>query len=435
MKVLVAAINYEPEQTGIAPYTAGLARGLLAAGHDVHVLTGIPHYPYWRNFTECRGLTRHEVIDGVPVTRVRHPIPRGGIGWRRVVMELVFGLRLLIASWGQPDVIVAVSPALLATGMALGKARVLRCRPKTVLWSQDLYARGLAELTEGGAPTATRLGMLLEAGIYRSADHVVAIGDSFRSVVVREFHVPPGRTSVHQNWSHVGQSVTASPEAVSQRLGWHGRRVALHAGNMGRKQGLDIVVAAAREAESRGSNLLLVLMGDGSERRALELAGAGCANLQFVDPLPDEEFRAALSAADVLMLTERPGVAEMAIPSKLTTYFQAGKPVVAAVGPNGNAARLVNRAGAGSVVAPQSPHDLIESLLAMVDNPAESHRCGVSGRQYAKEHLEAAATISGIVAQLEMVVSRPHGPTPVAPIRRVLPRLGSALVRSQGLRW
>lgn len=399
MRVLLVAINYAPEPTGIAPYVAGLARGLAAAGHDVHVLTGVPHYPQWRNIADFRGLTRHEVIDGVPVTRVRHFIPRGGIGWRRALMEVTFGVRLIAARWGAPDVVLTVSPALLSCGMALLKARVLRRRPVTVLWSQDLYSRGLAEMGDG-APGVVRIGNFLEGGIYRGADHVIAIGESFRELITADFGVPVARTSVYQNWSHVPPAATGSNALLRQRLGWIGRRVALHAGNMGKKQGLEVVVAAARWAEAQGSELLFVLLGDGSERPALERAAAGCHNLQFIDPLPDEDFRGALAAADVLLLTERPGVAEMALPSKLTTYFQAGKPVVAAVGAHGSAARLVAAAGAGTIVPPDSAQGLIDGVLGMLGDPDAAHRCGDSARRYAEAHLQSAATVGALVTHL-----------------------------------
>ena len=76
MKILIIGVNYAPETSGIAPYTSAMAEGLQAAGHEVSIITGIPHYPQWSNYTNFRGLTRVEqrdenlrrfraVIDGV----------------------------------------------------------------------------------------------------------------------------------------------------------------------------------------------------------------------------------------------------------------------------------------------------------------------------------------------------------------------------------
>lgn len=302
MKVLLVAINYDPEPTGIAPYVSGLARGLLAAGHEPHVLTGIPHYPKWRNYTGFRGLRRHEVIDGVPVTRVRHVVPAGGIGLARILMEATFGLGAITARWGRPDVVITVSPPLIASAAVLARARMrgaLRGRGlATVLWSQDLYTRGLAELDAGGSSWKAGLGKAVEGVVYRAADGVIAIGDRFKTFAVSELGVPGERVAIHHNWSHVESTDPAEGLRIRREMGWGQRPVVLHAGSMGKKQGLEVVVEAAKLAERDGSPVLFVLTCDGSERRRMEALAGDCAGIRFVDPLPDADF----AAADVLLV-------------------------------------------------------------------------------------------------------------------------------------
>ena len=118
---------------------------------------------------------------------------------------------------------------------------------------------------------------------------------------------------------------------VRTRLGWASNDVVvLHAGNMGKKQGLENVIAAARLADKSNSRVRFVLMGDGNQRRALEELAIGIKALQFVSPLPGDEFMEALASADFLLVNELPGVKDMAVPSKLTSYFNAGVPVIAA---------------------------------------------------------------------------------------------------------
>lgn len=435
MKVLLVAINYDPEPTGIAPYASGLARGLRAAGHDVHVITGIPHYPTWRRGQGPRSRRTDEVLDGVPVTRLDHYIPPGGIGWRRALMEISFGLHLVTVPWGRPDVVVTVSPPLLSSAAALVRARFQRrvprrrrsgqstqpntaTQPKTVLWGQDLYSRGLAELGDPTSRTGrltARLGRGLEGSVYRMADHVVVIGDNFRDIVTAELDVPAARTSVHQNWAHLDETTSATDRDVRNRLGWNGQTVLLHAGSMGKKQGLESVIDSARLAATQQRDLLFVLMGDGSERRALERAARDCPGVRFVDPLPEPEFRAALAAADVLLINERPGVSEMAVPSKLTSYFQAGKPVLAAVGRHGNTAEILTDAGAGLIVEPGSAHSLVEGAVALAADEETRRRCGESARRYALDHMAGTAVLAGLIARLEAVAGQPQVPADARP--------------------
>ena len=68
-RVLVMGLNYAPERTGIAPYTAGMARG-LAIEFDVEVLTAHPHYPDWELADGYGGWRRREVIDVTGLTLV-----------------------------------------------------------------------------------------------------------------------------------------------------------------------------------------------------------------------------------------------------------------------------------------------------------------------------------------------------------------------------
>src|SRR5690242_13751004 len=115
VKVAILGINYAPEPTGIAPYTTGLATGMAQRGHDVHVLTGEPHYPYWKRAPAGYGWRSEEWIDNVCVRRFKHPVPRE-LSWAgRALMETMFGLQLLTAGWRHPDVVVCVTPPLLAS--------------------------------------------------------------------------------------------------------------------------------------------------------------------------------------------------------------------------------------------------------------------------------------------------------------------------------
>ena len=110
LDVCVVGMHYAPEHTGNAPYTTGMVEALHAAGHRVRVVTGYPHYPAWEVTAGYTGLRRHETIDGVPVTRVRHPVPVVPDARRRVVMDAAFTAHAALVGGPRPDVVVAVSP-------------------------------------------------------------------------------------------------------------------------------------------------------------------------------------------------------------------------------------------------------------------------------------------------------------------------------------
>src|SRR5690348_1713806 len=107
-------MNYSPEETGIAPYTTGMAEHLAAEGHGVTVLTGVPHYPQWRVLDGYGGrLMWTEMLGSVEVRRVRHYVPPRQSAVRRALYEATFLSHLLLtASLRRPNAVVGVVPSL-----------------------------------------------------------------------------------------------------------------------------------------------------------------------------------------------------------------------------------------------------------------------------------------------------------------------------------
>lgn len=403
LRILVLGLNYTPEPTGIAPYTSGMARFLSAAGHDVRVITGFPHYPFWKIADGYEGMRRmYERDGGVRVARVSHPVPENPTGRARIAAEAGFALHAASVRAPRPDVVIAVSPALLTVGAALRWRRRGRTAMGVVV--QDLYSRAIAEtgaLGGRGAGAATAL----ERGLLTRADGVVAIHDAFRESMV-ELGVDRSRITVIRNWTHTSAKV-GDTAALRADLGWRpDEKVALHAGNMGAKQGLENVVEAARIADQRGLPMRFVLMGAGNQRAKLGELAAGVERLQFVDPLPDGQFETALAAADVLLLNERPEVAEMCVPSKLTSYFASGRPVLAATSPRSAATYELQASAAGRCVTPGVPGELVDGVLTLTADPAAAQEMGEGGRRYAEKVLAEETARAGYVEWVERLAAQ-----------------------------
>jgi colanic acid biosynthesis glycosyl transferase WcaI len=392
LRFTILGINYAPETTGIAPYTTSLAEGLVARGHHVTVVTAHPHYPEWRIHDGYGGWSTREELRGVPVHRVRHYVPRKPWGVRRLLSELTLGVRFLTARWHRPDVVLLVSPALFASGAALLRARWSR-RVTTAVWVQDLYSLGVVETGTGGGAAASLI-RAVESWTLRRADGVAVIHDRFRDVAVNQLGASPQRTEVIRNWSHVPPPPPVDRDEVRRRLGWPAdHTVVLHAGNMGIKQGLENVVEAGRLADQAGAPVLFVLLGDGNQRARLAQLATGVESVQLLAPLPDEQFGQALASADVLLVNELAGLREMAVPSKLTTYFSTSLPVVAATDEDSVTAGEVEASGGAVRVEPGDPQALLDAVLALRADPQRARQLGEAGRRYRDAVLAQDAAI------------------------------------------
>lgn len=394
LRITIIGLNYAPEPTGNAPYTASLAEGLLRAGHQVHVITGYPHYPEWRIGDGYTGWSKAESVEGVTVKRLRHYVPRSADPIARMHMELSFGVRAMFAKWANPDVVLLVSPALFSSGLVMFRARLRPNRPALGIWVQDLYSRGVVETGTGGGMLG-RLFTALESLILQSADGVVAIHDRFKQHMVASLGVPSDGVTVIRNWTHLPPAPAANRDETRARLGWEREdTVVLHAGNMGRKQGLENVINAARLAEEQESRVRFVLMGDGNQRRNLETMAINLTRLQFVPPLPSGEFMEALAAADVLLVNELPGVRDMAVPSKLTSYFNAGVPVIAATDEGSVTAGELEASKAGIRVDAADPQALLEAAEKLWNDRDSATDMGSRGLKFRRETLSEVAALS-----------------------------------------
>ncbi|MFC5931864.1 glycosyltransferase WbuB [Cryobacterium melibiosiphilum] len=394
LRILILGLHYTPESTGNAPYTSALAEGLTARGHQVRVITAHPHYPEWRIRPGYGAHTSHETINNVPVTRLAHYVPPTPTNLQRLLSELSFGLRLMTTRWARPDVLLLVSPALFSTALALTRARLLHRRLPVGIWVQDLYSLGLAETGTGGG-RATALMRRIESATLRHATSVAVIHDRFKLALVTKLNVKHTTIHVIRNWTHLPEPPAFDRVQVRKTHGWLDTdTIVLHAGNMGVKQGLENVVEAARLADEQQLPVRFVLLGNGNQRARLEQQGTNISRLQFLEGVPDADFQATLGSADILLVNELPGVTEMSVPSKLTSYFSTGLPVLGATDPTSVTAGELALSGGGVQVNAGDPAALLAAVRTLAADPARQNTLGAAGLTHCRSTLSATAAVT-----------------------------------------
>jgi len=271
---------------------------------------------------------------------------------------------------------------------------------------QDIYTIGLVETMEGG-PFSTSITKFVERFVLRAADQVVVIHPRFAEDLVEMLHIDQERITVIRNWTHLEPTSGISQQDARASLGWPTDVfLAVHTGTMGAKTGLANVVEAARLADEAQAPIRFVLVGDGGERAELENLARGVRRIDFVDPLDDKNYLSALAAADCLLVNELPGVAAMASPSKLTSYFDAGRPIVAATDPQGITAAEIKQSSAGIVVPAGNPAALLSRVLKISEDMETAAQFGAAGRRYRLEVLDSDAAISTFENLIEEVAER-----------------------------
>lgn len=379
MRVVVWGINYAPEPTGIGPFNTDMARYLAERGHEVIAVPAFRYYPEWRKQPEDAGRwSRREMIDGVRVERCWCHVPSRVTTLHRIFHEFSYVSTsfLRVLTLPRPDVLIVVSPPL-ALGAAAWVASRLRRAP-FVFHVQDLQPDAAVGLGMMKVGWLTRVLYRLEALAYRKATIVSGISAGMMAAFERK-GVSAARRLLFANWLRGAAPGLPTPaQRALARARFHvppDTLLAVYAGNIGRKQNLEIVCEAARQvAATSGSTppIRILIAGNGAGRADLEssLRDRPAANVELLPILDDDAYRDLLFGADVSLITQVPGSGQFFFPSKLLTTLQHGLPVIAVADDDSELALAVTEGGFGRVVSPSTPEPLARELLQLAHTPS-----------------------------------------------------------------
>lgn len=397
MRIQLWSYNYDPEPTGIGPVSKVWAHGLRDRGHQVEVVAAHPHYPQPEWGT--RLLPYRETRDGIPVLRLPLWIGRASAA-ERYRQELTFmaSQTLALPALSRPDVMVAVSPSFPALLPAIVNRRVRRM--PFVLWLHDILPDGAAAtgLVDEASPVI-KASRRLEAAAYRAADRIVVLSEAF-TANLRGKGVPEDKIQlIYDPATRVPRDAVPPPEPDSPpRL--------LSMGNIGHSQGLAPLVGAFEESSALESRpVRLVITGNGVAADDVR-ARIRSDRVRMVGVVDDDRLEAELQHADVALVTQHYEGGEFNIPSKIMNFMAYGLPVLAAVNPQGEVARIVEESGAGWVVDSSQPERFPEKVADILDAAEDRETRGRAAREYAERHFTQAGFAERFDEALREVVAQ-----------------------------
>lgn len=222
---------------------------------------------------------------------------------------------------------------------------------------------------------------------FRHADKVVAIGRDMRELLVGKRGVSPWSVTYVPLWADL-DSVRPEPRAhnaLLRELGWSDRFVVQHAGTMGRTHDLDILLrAAARLEGDRRFGFLFV--GRGAKRAWLERQREqrGLDSVVTLDYVPDERLSETLAACDVSVVSYRPGMRGVSVPSRVYNVLAAGRPIVAVMDSGSEIALMIREEEVGWVVEPGDDEGLVRALREAAEAGPQLEAMGRRARQVAE---------------------------------------------------
>ncbi|HEY0522736.1 MAG TPA: glycosyltransferase WbuB [Stellaceae bacterium] len=386
MKILVHGLNFSPELIGIGKYTGEMAAWFGQRGHDVRVVTAPPYYPDWKVFDGHRNRWSRSTLPGADVRIYRCPVwvPERQSGLKRLVHLLSFAASSTpVALWQalswRPDVVIGIEPALFAAPGSLLAAWVSGAR--AWLHVQDLEIDAAFETGLLRGDRLRRIATAAERLLNRRFDRVSSISNAMCDRLGSK-GVDEARIRLVPNWIDAGTIYPlSSPSPMRRELAIpDAATVALYAGNMAEKQGIGILADVARRLAER-PDIMFVFAGNGAARSRLEAASAGLANVRFLPLQPAERLNDLLNLADIHLLPQRRGVADLVLPSKVTNMMASGRPVVAGAAPDTQLGRIAARCGL--VVEPEDAEAMAGAVAMLVGDAPMRAALGAAGRDIA----------------------------------------------------
>jgi colanic acid biosynthesis glycosyl transferase WcaI len=410
MRILVLTINYWPEQTGIGAVLTRRCEYLASVGHEVTVCTGMPYYPEWRIHPGYAGkLFCSEQRNRVKILRSWMWVPQNVTSAKRVLFEASFLASSLLRAIQnrKPELLLVVSPPL---GLGLSAGLLSRWWNIPYVFDvQDLQPDAAADLGMLPSPLLPVL-YRLESMAYRNAALISTVTEGMRQKIAAK-GIPAGKIVVvppPADSSLFGVGSIVEGHDFRSKHGLDGKFVVAHSGNMGVKQGLDVVLDAALQLREQ-RDLVFLLAGDGAMKSRLEERATALqlANVRFLPLQEQSEFLQMLAAMDMGLIVQQSTVSDIVFPSKTVTLLSAARPVGAAVSANSEIGRVIRQSRAGVVIESQNVNALAWAVQEFFNDPEKRLAMGERGRRYALQHWDETRVLSSFEAHLSKTSGAP----------------------------
>ncbi|MEJ5224601.1 MAG: glycosyltransferase family 4 protein [Anaerolineales bacterium] len=386
MRIIVFGGHYHPDLGPSAPIFTMLCENLAKLGHQVTMVTMVPHYPTGRVFPEYRGrLVWKSVENGVEVIRVGLPsLDRTRLPFR-MLQFVIYQLGVWLSTLGKPyDAVYAGGAGISAWFPFL---MLVGLPKKPAIYSvYDVYPDVGIKLGIFRHRWVIALVAAVEKICLHNATLVRIISDSFRPAL-RNLGVPDEKMVMVYDWVDTDLVRPLSRDNdFAREYGLTGKFVIMYAGNIGLSQGLENVLAAAASLADH-EDILFVFVGDGANRERLvaESERLQLRNVRFIPFQPRERLPQVLASADVSLVSLQHGIGHGSLPSKTYSILASGRPVIASVDEDSEPWKLIRLAEAGVCIQPEDPAALAQAILHLRADPALCEQLGRNGRAWAEK--------------------------------------------------
>ncbi|CAH0993316.1 D-inositol-3-phosphate glycosyltransferase [Sinobacterium norvegicum] len=405
MKILFLSHYFTPEVNAPATRTFEHCRRWVELGHDVTVVSCVPHHPMGKAYQGYSNkLFYKESIAGIKVIRVKTYITANEGFLKRTLNYVLYMLAAIICSLftGKADVVVSTTPQFFNGLAGYFVSRIKRA--PWVLEIRDLWPESIVAV--GAVKNNFVIAVLewIERFVYKKSDRIISVTDSFvshiKNVSGRDDGIHVIRNGVDLNM------FTPIPknEAFSKKYGLLDKFVVSYVGTHGMAHGLDTILDAAKLLSER-KDIAILMVGDGSERSRLDdkIKNERISNIVMLGQQPKEMMPKIWSVSDVsLVVLRRLDLFKSVIPSKIFESMAMEKPII--LGVEGEVEKIIDSAGSGISIPPEDASALAQAIIRLADDHNLYRECSNNGRVCVERDFDRLVLADNIAVMLAELI-------------------------------
>lgn len=402
MRILIYGINFSPELTGIGKYSGEMAHWLASEEHEVRVITAPPYYPDWSISEKYKNFFSFQKSKNLSIIRCPLFVPSKPTAIKRLLHLASFSISsfipMLSSVFWKPDIVIQVVPTLFCSIQTLLVAKFAGA--KSVVHVQDYEVDAMFDLSIAKTSLLKKTAYWLEKKVLNSFHTVSTISQGMLNRAI-EKGVDKKKLLFFPNWTEVAcfENRSKNKQFLTD-LGINPeKKIVLYSGNMGVKQGLELVVYAANFFKAN-NDIHFVMVGEGVAKENLEKLSdeLNLKNISFFSLVPYSQLPDLLASADCHLVIQKKGAADAVLPSKLTNILAVGGNSVITAKPDTTLGILCKDFPQIAVlVEPESLKALVvgieKSLLMTIPNKI--------AKNYAREYLDKDMILKRFVKYFE----------------------------------
>ncbi len=396
MRILVISQYFWPETFRIND----IVKHLKENNHHVDILTGEPNYPEGKLFFEyIKNKKKFSSYYGASIFRV--PVILRGKGNELSLLLNYISFIFFGIVWGffllrkkKYDIVFSFATSPLTSSLPAVFFSKIKSS-KSLIWVLDLWPDILLELKIIKNKFLYKIIELISRYIYNNFDYILSQSKSFQQIISSYSN----RNNIYfPSWS---ENINENKSNESKYNGDKSFKI-VFTGNVGEAQNFDNVIQAAKILKNH-HDIKWIIVGSGRVlekiKKIVEIEKMGNFILEGKKPLIDIGYYHSI--ADVLLISLKSGKAvSSTIPGKLQTYLESNKFILGMI--EGESKKIIEDAGIGCCVDPNSPEDLVKEILYLKKNPEIINKINNSflGSKYVDKNFNKKFILNTLIANL-----------------------------------